>query len=56
MRSAEISPTGILGQSTLSTDTGATTAAGLKYPVGVLVDPAGTVWIADTQNNRVLSY
>lgn len=34
-------------------DGGPATSAYIEYPAGVIVDPAGNLYIADTQNNRV---
>lgn len=51
---------GVLGQadftSALSNRGGATAANTLSSPMGVAVDGAGNVWVADTGNNRVLLF
>jgi uncharacterized protein (TIGR03437 family) len=42
----------VLGQSSFGTSGG----SGLKTPVGVAVDGSGSIYVADTGNNRVLIY
>lgn len=46
----------VLGQSSFTTSTPATTSTGMQYPEGVTEDSSGNVWVADTQNNRVLEF
>lgn len=46
----------VLGQSSFTTSTAATTAAGLSFPSGVIAGPGGSIWVADSDNNRVLEY
>ena len=41
------------GTASFSGDNGSATAASLNNPVGVVVDGAGNVYIADAQNNRI---
>jgi sugar lactone lactonase YvrE len=45
---------GVLGQSTFTGNTQATTQSGMNGPIGVAGDAAGRLWVADTFNNRVL--
>jgi DNA-binding beta-propeller fold protein YncE len=47
---------GVLGQSDFTSNTFATTASALNYPTGVAVDSAGRLWVADTNNHRVLRF
>ena len=46
----------VVGQSSFTTNTCATTQDGLCRPKGVTLDPSGTLWIVDTTDNRVLSF
>jgi large repetitive protein len=41
------------GTAAFAGDGGLATAASLNYPVGVAVDPAGNLYIADSYNNRI---
>jgi sugar lactone lactonase YvrE len=47
---------GVLGQPDFTSNTPATTRSGMSRPVGVHVDAPGTLWTADTLNNRVLRF
>ena len=46
----------VIGQSTFTTKTGATTQAGLNSPDSLVVDALGNLWVADTNNNRLLMF
>ncbi|MBV9241553.1 MAG: NHL repeat-containing protein, partial [Acidobacteria bacterium] len=46
----------VLGQPDFTTTFIATTQAKMAYPEGIFVDTAGTLWVADTANNRVLRF
>jgi streptogramin lyase len=46
----------VLGQSSFTTGTIATTQNGLYYPTSVFVDSSGNAWVVDVDNNRVLMY
>ena len=46
----------VLGQSSFTTAASVTTQNGLFYPQGVFIDSAGNVWVADSDNDRVLMY
>lgn len=45
---------GVLGQPDFTTALTATTASGMREPIGVAVDPSGRLYVADGTNNRVL--
>ncbi len=45
-----------IGQADFVSGGAATTANGLSFPTGVVFDSAGNLWIADTDNNRVLQF
>lgn len=47
---------GVLGQTTFTTHTYATTANGLYLPRGITIDGEGRLWVADTHNSRVLGF
>ena len=47
---------GVLGQPNFTTATNGTTASTLNSPIGVAVGSDGTLWVADTGNNRVLRF
>lgn len=47
---------GVLGQSTFTTLTAATTSTGMRFPVGIAADSSGRVWVADQGNHRVLRF
>jgi DNA-binding beta-propeller fold protein YncE len=48
---------GVIGQPTFFTKNAGTTSSSLRHPIGVAVDPvSGAVWVADTENNRVLRF
>ena len=46
----------VLGQSSFTTSTAATTATGMSYPWAVTADKSGNLWVADYTNNRVLGF
>lgn len=46
----------VIGQSVFNFGGVATTATGLDNPAGIAFDSAGTLWISDSFNNRVLGY
>jgi sugar lactone lactonase YvrE len=46
----------VLGQSSFTTSTSGTTATTLHEPIGISFDSGGNLWVADTNNNRVLEY
>ncbi|MEO5913292.1 MAG: NHL repeat-containing protein [Luteolibacter sp.] len=46
----------VLGQPDFNTTSSDTTAAKMTYPSGVSVGPDDTLWVADTDNNRVLRF
>lgn len=52
--STGMNATKVLCQGSSSATSPATTAAGCNYPVGVATDNHGNIWIADTNNARVL--
>ncbi len=45
-----------LGQPDLTSGAIATTQNGMSFPLGVFVDRGGRLWVADTDNNRVLRF
>lgn len=45
---------GVLGQPNFTSLTQATSQAGLRSPTGIWVDTTGRLWVADTDNNRVV--
>jgi sugar lactone lactonase YvrE len=46
----------VLGQSSFTTSNAAATQAGLSIPGSLAFDSSGNLWVADTENNRVLEY
>jgi sugar lactone lactonase YvrE len=46
----------VFGQAGFTTATSATTATGLNAPVGIAIDGADNLWVADLGNNRILRY
>src|SRR2546422_171623 len=46
----------VIGQSSFTTNYGATTQSGLNLPVGVAVDSQGNLWVSDGGNNTVLEF
>ncbi len=47
---------GVLGQPDFSTNAADTTQRGMFYPNGLAVDHGGSLWVADTDNSRVLRF
>jgi DNA-binding beta-propeller fold protein YncE len=46
----------VLGQTSFTSKAGALTRQGLGRPLGLSVDGAGRLWVADTDNSRVLRF
>ncbi|HTZ83439.1 MAG TPA: NHL repeat-containing protein [Candidatus Acidoferrales bacterium] len=46
----------VLGQADFTSNTGATSATGLYYPVKATVDSTGNIWVADCSSSRVVEY
>ena len=46
----------VIGQSSFTTNTAATTQNGLNGPYGVAFDSPGNLWLADSSNSRVLEF
>jgi sugar lactone lactonase YvrE len=46
----------VLGQSNFNTNASAFSATGMNLPRSVSMDPAGTLWVADSGNHRVLGF
>src|SRR5207302_63377 len=46
----------VIGQSSLTTATGSTTANGLIVTTALTFDPSGNLWVSDDNNNRILKY
>lgn len=46
----------VIGQSSFTIGTSATTATGLSFPSRVAFDPLGNLWVPDSSNNRVTQY
>ena len=46
----------VLGQSSFSGSTGATTQTGLQGPLALAFDSSGNLWVSDTYNDRVLEF
>src|SRR5579859_6946808 len=46
----------VLGQPDLASMAAATSQSGMFFPGSVTVDGSGTLWVADTNNNRVLRF
>jgi len=47
---------GVLGQPNFTSNAYATTATAMRYPGGVTTDSAGNLWVADSDNDRVLYF
>ncbi|MCU0493115.1 MAG: NHL repeat-containing protein [Chloroflexaceae bacterium] len=47
---------GVLGQSSFTTNSPATSATGMAEPSGVSVDSAGRLWVAEFGNDRILRF
>ncbi len=50
------SANGVLGQANLTSGAGATAIDRMNFPYAVHADSAGRLWVADTNNNRVLRF
>ncbi len=46
----------VLGQTSFTTDSSATTASTFEYPSNVAVDGSGNLWVTDLDNNRILQF
>jgi sugar lactone lactonase YvrE len=46
----------VMGQTSFTANGCSTTAAGLCYPTGLAFDKNGSLWVVDSDNNRVLQY
>lgn len=46
----------LLGQTTFTANAAATTRSGLNTPHGLAFDSDGNLWVADTNNNRILKF
>ena len=46
----------VLGQSTFTTNAVADTQSGMHAPTGIVFDSLGSLWVADSGNNRVLEF
>jgi sugar lactone lactonase YvrE len=47
---------GVLGQANFTSSAPATSQSRMNYPVGVFVDSGGRLWVADSDNHRVLRF
>ena len=47
---------GVLGQPDFDSNTRMTTRTGMDSPIGIAVDDAGTLWVGESGNNRVLRF
>jgi sugar lactone lactonase YvrE len=47
---------GVLGQPNFTSNSAATSAAGMRFPTAVALDSAGRLWVADHDNARVLRF
>ena len=47
---------GVLGQPDFTSSGASATAAGMSFPAGLAFDSAGTLWVADQNNNRVMRF
>jgi hypothetical protein len=45
-----------IGQPSLASGTAATSQTGLNNPLGIAIDSSGNLWVADTNNDRVLEF
>jgi sugar lactone lactonase YvrE len=46
----------VVGQTAFNSNNSATAADGLSFPMGLAFDPSGSLWIADSSNERILGY
>jgi len=49
-------PSKVLGQSDFTTCTPGTSLSKVSNPTGLYLDPSGTLWVADSSNQRVLRF
>ncbi len=53
---SDMTATLALGQPQLNSSSSGYASSSLRYPGGITFDAAGDLWVADTENNRVLEY
>jgi len=51
-----VAPEAYLGKSNATSTTGPSSATTLSFAWGITMDPAGNLWVADTNGNRVVSF
>ena len=54
--STDMNASTAIGQPGFTSTTAATTQSGLHTPIGASLDSSGNLWVADTNNNRLLEY
>jgi sugar lactone lactonase YvrE len=47
---------GVLGQSNFTSNVPSTSATGLRTPAGLALDESGALWVADSDNHRILLF